>query len=224
MTATATTPTATATAAPRFTRLRSPMVPLLIDDVDTDQIISAEYLKVTARGDLGEGLFAGWRRDPGFVLERPSSLGAQVLLAGENFGCGSSREHAAWALLDFGFRAILSPRFADIFRANALRNGLLAVTVDRAVHRRLAAAVAADPGAEITIDLQAEELTLPDRSQIPFAVDPFARRCLLDGIDQLGYLLRQRREIEVWETRHPSSISTTSGVPPSGGPRSGDPP
>ncbi len=219
MTTTATTPAPATAAAPRFTRLRSPMAPLLIDDVDTDQIIPAEYLKITGRSHLGEGLFAGWRRDPGFVLERPSSLGAQVLLAGDNFGCGSSREHAAWALLDFGFRAVLSPRFADIFHANALRNGLLAVTVDREIHRRLAAAVAVDPAVEITIDLEAEELTLPDRARIAFAIDPFARRCLLGGVDQLGYLLRQGQEIEAWEACHPSPI-TTLHVPPSGETRS----
>ncbi len=213
MTTTAET-TATTTPAPRFTRLRSPMVPLLIDDVDTDQIIPAEYLKATGRGNLGEGLFAGWRRDPGFVLEHPSSLGARVLLAGDNFGCGSSREHAPWALLDYGFRAVLSPRFADIFRANALRNGLLPVTVDRDVHRQLAAIASTKPDAEITIDLDAEQLTLPGGSRIAFAVDPFARRCLLEGLDQLGYLLRQGAEIDAYETRQAWSISTLH-VPPS---------
>ena len=196
---------------PRFTSLESRMVPLLIDDVDTDQIIPAEYLKATGRGDFGEGLFAAWRRDPDFVLHRPDSRGAEVLLAGENFGCGSSREHAPWALLDYGFRAVLSPRFADIFRANALRNGLLAVTVDRAVHQRLVAAVEADAGAEITIDLEAERLALPDGSGVAFEVDPFARRCLLDGVDQLGFLLRQRAQIEAWERCHPSRVDTRRG-------------
>ncbi len=204
---------------PRFTRLKSTMVPLLIDDVDTDQIIPAEYLKVTRRGDLGDGLFAAWRRDPGFVLHAPTSRGARVLLAGENFGCGSSREHAPWALLDYGFRAILSPRFADIFSANALRNGLLPVTVDYDLYRRLATAVEADPGAEIIIDLEVERLGLPDGSEVAFRVDPFARRCLLEGIDQLGYLLRQQEEIEAYEARHPPRITTTLRVPPSGGTR-----
>ncbi len=193
---------------PRFTRLRSGLVPLLIDDVDTDQIIPAEFLKATGRGDLGEGLFAAWRRDPGFVLHAPEYRGARVLLAGENFGCGSSREHAPWALLDYGFRAVLSPRFADIFRAHALRNGLLPVTVASEVHRRLATAVEIDPGAEITLDLEAERLALPDGSEVGFAVDPFARRCLLEGIDQLGYLLHRREEIEAYEARQPPSIDT----------------
>lgn len=193
---------------PRFTRLRSPMVPLLIDDVDTDQIISAEYLKVTHRGDLGEGLFAAWRRDPDFVLERPSSLGARILLVGENFGCGSSREHAPWALLDYGFRAVISTRFADIFRANALRNGLLPVTVDRSIHQRLASAVELDPGVEITINLETERLTLPGGFRIFFETEPFARRCLLEGIDQLGYLLRQTDAIEAHEARQPHWVDT----------------
>ncbi len=205
---------------PRFTLLESRMVPLLIDDVDTDQIIPAEFLKATGRGDFGDGLFAAWRRDPDFVLHSPASRGARVLLAGENFGCGSSREHAPWALLDYGFRAVVSPRFADIFRANALRNGLLTVAVDGSVHRRLAAAARADASAEVTIDLEAEQLTLPDGSQVPFEVDPFARRCLLEGVDQLGYLLRQRSEIEAYEARHPSWVDTTLRVPPSGGTRS----
>ena len=188
---------------PRFTRLRSPMVPLLIDDVDTDQIVPARYLKTTGRGNLGEALFAGWREDPDFVLHRPESRGARVLLAGDNFGCGSSREHAPWALLDHGFRAVLGPRFADIFRANALRNGLLAVEVEAPVHRRLADAAADRPDAEIEIDLENLELTLPDSTVVAFQVDPFARRCLLDGIDQLGYLLGQSVEISAFEMLHP---------------------
>ena len=193
-------------AIPRFRSLTSTMVPLLIDDVDTDQIIPAEYLKVTGRGHLGDALFAAWRREEGFVLNAPQSEGARVLLAGENFGCGSSREHAPWALLDFGFRAVVSPRFADIFSANALRNGLLVVTVERDVHRRLAAAVEGHPGAEIAIDLETQEVTLPDGSRVAFAVDPFARRCLLDGVDQLGFLLQQKARIEAWERCHPSRI------------------
>ncbi len=196
---------------PRFTRLESRMVPLLIDDVDTDQIIPAEHLKATGRGDFGEALFAAWRRDPGFVLNRPEHRGARVLLAGENFGCGSSREHAAWALLDHGFRAVVSPRFADIFRANALRNGLLTVTVEREVHRRLATAVEGDPGAEVTIDLEAEQLTLPDGTEVAFAVEPFARRCLLEGVDQLGYLRRQEAAIAAYEARHPPRFDTRQG-------------
>ncbi len=202
--------------APRFTVLTSRVVPLLIDDVDTDQIIPAEYLKATGRGDFGDGLFAAWRRDPGFVLHAPVSRGARVLLAGDNFGCGSSREHAPWALLDYGFRAVISPRFADIFRANALRNGLLPVTLGREVHRRLADAIETDPTVEVTIDLEAERLGLPDGEGIPFEVDPFARRCLLEGIDQLGWLLRQSAEIEAYEARHPARLTTTLSEPPSG--------
>ncbi len=204
----------TAREIPRFTRLRSPMVPLLIDDVDTDQIIPADFLKGTDRGDLGEGLFARWRRQPDFVLNSVPdtapgpSESSSVLLAGENFGCGSSREHAAWALLDYGFRAVLSPRFADIFRLNALRNGLLAVTVDHGFHRRLIGAVERDPGALVTIDLERSRLTAPDGSETALEIEPFARRCLLEGIDQLGYLLRQCREIDTYEARRPPRFDT----------------
>ncbi len=189
--------------APRFQSLSSCMVPLLIDDVDTDQIIPAEYLKIIGREGLAEGLFAEWRRDPECVLHRDVFRDAQVLLAGDNFGCGSSREHAPWALLDYGFRAVLSPCFADIFRINALRNGLLAVAIDRPLHRQLADIVEADPCAEITIDLKSSTLTLPDGTGVDFEVDPFARRCLLEGIDQLGYLLRQAEQIADYESRHP---------------------
>ncbi|MEM7351538.1 MAG: 3-isopropylmalate dehydratase small subunit [Acidobacteriota bacterium] len=193
---------------PRFERLQSCVVPLLIDDVDTDQIIPAKYLKTTCREGLGEGLFAHWRKDPGFVLHRPELRSAQVLLAGENFGCGSSREHAPWALLDYGFRAVLSPSFADIFRLNALRNGLLPVAVEATIQRRIAAAVIEDPAAQVTIDLRAQRLTLPDGGEVAFAVDAFARRCLLDGIDQLGYLLRQAPLIEAYESAHLPAFDT----------------
>ncbi|MEM7583228.1 MAG: 3-isopropylmalate dehydratase small subunit [Acidobacteriota bacterium] len=200
------------TEAPRFSSLSSRIVPLLIDDVDTDQIIPAEYLKVTGREGLAEGLFAAWRQDPECALHREVFQGAEVLLAGENFGCGSSREHAPWALLDYGFRAVLSPCFADIFRINALRNGLLTIAVDRALHQWLAKSVGQDPTLEITIDLERSTLTLPAGSpfgaEVPFEVDPFARRCLLDGVDQLGYLLQRHAAIASYETNHPARFDS----------------
>ena len=193
---------------PRFSRLRSRLVPMLIDDVDTDQIIPASYLKITGREGLAEGLFCPWRQDPECVLHRAELRSAQVLLAGENFGCGSSREHAPWALLDYGFRAVLSPCFADIFRINALRNGLLAVAIDRGVYRQLAMAIESDPLVEVAIDLEASRLTLPGGDSVAFQVDAFARRCLLEGIDQLGYLLRQQAATRAYEARHPAPVDT----------------
>ncbi len=210
----------------RFTAFTSRIVPLPIDNVDTDQIIPAEYLKTTEREGLGKALFAGWRYGPDgeprtdFVLGQPRSEGAQVLLAGDNFGCGSSREHAAWALLDHGFRAVLSTRFADIFRRNALGNGLLPVVVEPAVHRRLLAAAEADPEAAVSVDLKSRRLTLPGGEAVTFPVDPFARRCLLEGVDPLGYLLEQLPHIEAWETRSSGSPTSPSAPRASGVARS----
>ena len=195
------------------------MAPLPIRNVDTDQIIPASYLKVTDRSGLASGLFARWRYrdgDPGgeavpdFVLNRPEHREARILLAGDNFGCGSSREHAPWALVGYGFRAVISTSFADIFRSNALKNGLLVVPVTEAVSTALFDAVAADPATEVTIDLEARSLSLPGGGEAPFDVDPFARRCLLDGTDQLGYLLKQAPAIEAFEAANPARLDTRS--------------
>ncbi|HVS66453.1 MAG TPA: 3-isopropylmalate dehydratase small subunit [Thermoanaerobaculia bacterium] len=183
------------------------VAPLPHVNVDTDQIIPATYLKVIDKAGLGEGLFANWRwrngrvgdPDPSFVLNRPEHEGATILLAGDNFGCGSSREHAPWALLAGGFRAVLSTGFADIFRSNALKNGLLVVELDPAASERLFAAVAEDPTIRVAIDLETRTVALPDGSTVSFEIDPFARRCLLDGVDPLGYLLDRLPEIEAWE-------------------------
>lgn len=200
--------------APRFTTLRSTMAPLPVDNIDTDQIIPAAFLKITGREGLARGLFHGWRHqgdgrpDPAFVLEDARYQGARVLLAGDNFGCGSSREHAAWALLDHGFRAVISTRFADIFRSNATRNGLLPVEVPAAVHARILAAVQNDPAREIEIDLLARQLTTPDGERVPFPIDPFARRCLLDGVDALGALLATLPDIERYELGLPADFDT----------------
>jgi 3-isopropylmalate/(R)-2-methylmalate dehydratase small subunit len=193
---------------PVFVRLIARAVALPINDIDTDQIIPARFLKVTDKEGLGKSLFADWRYlpdgspRPEFALNRPDAAGAQILLAGHNFGCGSSREHAPWALVGFGFRAVVSTSFADIFRNNALKNGLLPVPVDPPTHARLLAARAADPGLEITVDLEAQELTLADGTRAAFPVDPFARSCLLQGVDELGYLLHFEPQIRAYEAAH----------------------
>jgi 3-isopropylmalate/(R)-2-methylmalate dehydratase small subunit len=209
-----------------FRPFNSRLVPLLADNVDTDQIIPARFLKVTDKAGLGEGLFADWRYDAdgrprqGFVLNRPEMAGRAVLLAGDNFGAGSSREHAPWALRAFGFRAVLATSFADIFRANALKNELLPVELPAGDHAALAAAVQADPDAEVTLDLEAETLTLPDGRAVGFTVDPFARRMLLEGTDELGYLLAQGDAVTAYEATHPARVDTLSPAgsapPPSG--------
>jgi len=174
---------------------------LPVDNVDTDQIIPARFLTTTQRTGLGAHLFADWRRDANnapredFVLNRPEAAGAQILVAGRNFGCGSSREHAPWALLDYGFRAVISTEIADIFRSNALRNGLLALVLDADYHGWLMA----HPGAELTIDLRACEVRLPDGRIAPFEVEPFARHCMLHGVDPLGWLLSREEDIRRFE-------------------------
>ena len=203
----------------RFDRFTGTLAPLPIQNVDTDQIIPASYLKVTDRSGLASGLFCRWRyRDgdpegeevPDFVLNRREHREARILLAGDNFGCGSSREHAPWALVGYGFRAVISTSFADIFRSNALKNGLLTVAVTEEVSASLFDAVSADPATEVTIDLEAQTLSLPDGNRTAFDVDPFARRCLLDGTDQLGYLLKQAAAIGAFEAAHPSRLDTRS--------------
>ncbi|HYG68940.1 MAG TPA: 3-isopropylmalate dehydratase small subunit, partial [Anaeromyxobacteraceae bacterium] len=163
--------------------IESRTVVLRRDNVDTDQIIPARFLKVTDKAGLGDALFADWRYDehgaprPEFVLNRPEARGCAILVAGDNFGCGSSREHAPWALVDHGFRAVISTRIADIFRSNALKNGLVPVVVDAASHARLLAA----PGAAVVVDLERRTVTLPGGGEVEFPIDPFARYCLLNG-------------------------------------------
>src|SRR5882757_3060340 len=173
--------------------LVSRTVALPIENVDTDQIIPARFLKTTSKSGLGEKLFSDWRYDaagqpkPDFVLNRPEAKDAAVLVAGDNFGCGSSREHAPWALYDFGFRAVVSTSIADIFRNNALKNGLLPVVVDPAFHKAALAAA----GTAVTVSLENQTLTLADGKQAKFPIDSFARYCLLNGIDELQFLLSQ---------------------------------
>jgi 3-isopropylmalate/(R)-2-methylmalate dehydratase small subunit len=191
---------------PQFTTLTSRVIALPQADVDTDQIIPARFLKVTDKEGLGSLLFHDWRYledgspKPDFALDLPENQGARILLAGHNFGCGSSREHAPWALVGFGFRAVVSTSFADIFRGNSLKNGLLPVVVDGATLQTLFAARTNAPTMELTIDLATQKLTLPDGSAVHFPVDPFAKRCLLDGVDELGYLLGHDAAITRFES------------------------
>lgn len=188
-----------------FTALTARAVSLPIDNVDTDQIIPARFLKTIHKAGLGDQLFADWRYNPDgspkpdFALNKPEAQGAQILLAGDNFGCGSSREHAAWALIGFGFRAVLSTSFADIFRNNALKNGLLPITLERSTHAELLEALGRRPTAELAIDLAAQTLRLPDGREVHFPLDPFSKTCLLDGVDELGYLLRFEEQISAYE-------------------------
>ncbi|HEX2092046.1 MAG TPA: 3-isopropylmalate dehydratase small subunit [Longimicrobiaceae bacterium] len=198
-----------------ITTFSSPVVALPVDNIDTDQIIPARFLKVTDKAGLGEALFSDWRYAedgsprPDFVLNRPEARGAQILVAGNNFGCGSSREHAPWALLGYGFRAVVSTDFADIFRNNALKNGLLPITLSTEAHRRLLA-LAESPGAVVTVDLAGQTLTLPDGEAVPFPIDPFAKHCLLQGVDQLGFLLAEEPAIAGYEASHPGRVVTTA--------------
>jgi 3-isopropylmalate/(R)-2-methylmalate dehydratase small subunit len=189
-----------------FRKLTSRAVPLPNENVDTDQITPARFLKTTGRSGLGRCLFYDWRFDADgrsradFILNQPQIAGAAILLAGSNFGCGSSREHAPWALIDFGFRAVISTSFADIFRNNCLKNGLLPVVVDKAVHKRLFSLAAADPSAEFTVDLESQSLGLPGGETVRFPVDPYSKKCLLEGLDDMGYLLKHSDAISAYES------------------------
>jgi 3-isopropylmalate/(R)-2-methylmalate dehydratase small subunit len=184
--------------------ITSKTVVLPVENIDTDQIIPARFLKATSKVGLGSKAFADWRFDgegkpkPDFVLNRPEAAGAQVLVAGDNFGCGSSREHAPWSLTDYGFRAVISTSIADIFRNNSLKNGLIPVMIDTASHAKLLAA----PGATVTISVADRTVTLPDGGKVSFPIDPFARYCLLNGVDELEFLLSQEKEIAAFEQKH----------------------
>ena len=189
----------------QFTILTSHLVVLLVNNIDTDQIIPARFLKVTDKTGLGANLFADWRYlpdgnpNPDFILNRPESQNAQILLAGNNFGCGSSREHAPWALYNYGFRAVISTSFADIFHNNALKNGLLPVVIDAEWHQVLIELFKPSPGLRLTIDLASQVLTLPDGRAVGFPIDQFSKTCLLKGIDELHYLLGMEKQIAAYE-------------------------
>ena len=190
----------------QFTTLTSRILPLPVNDIDTDQIIPARFLKATDKKGMGDNLFADWRYNADgspkadFILNQPSSKGAQVLLAGDNFGCGSSREHAPWALTGFGFKAVISTSFADIFRNNSLKNGLIPIIVDEATHRMLFDLLEEVPNAEVTVDLASQTLILPNGS-VEFPIDPFNKTCLLNGVDELGYILGFEKEIAAFEAK-----------------------
>jgi 3-isopropylmalate/(R)-2-methylmalate dehydratase small subunit len=197
-----------------FTSFTSALVPLPNENVDTDQIIPARFLKTTEKSGLASALFNDWRYEADgtpradFILNRPEMQGRQVLLAGDNFGCGSSREHAPWALTAWGIRAVLSTSFADIFRSNALKNGLLPIVVDEDTHRQLFDQLSLDPDAEVTVDLEAQLVHLPGDEDIPFEVDPFARQMLLAGTDEIGWMLARSDAIDAWEAGHAARVDT----------------
>jgi len=198
----------------RVNRIEGRALALKVDSIDTDQIFPARFLKTTSKQGLGEWLFHDWRYGPrgeprpDSPLNDPAARLARILVAGDNFGCGSSREHAAWALVGFGFEAVLSTSFGDIFRQNALKNGLLPVAVPRTFLEHTLALVAAHPESVLVVALADERVTLPDGRSVGFAIDPFARRCLLDGVDEIGYVLRQEAAIASFERRHPAPINT----------------
>lgn len=185
-------------------KIRSKTVVLPSTNIDTDQIIPGRFLTTTTKDGLGKLLFADWRYKPDgspipdFVLNTPAAHGARVLVGGRNFGCGSSREHAPWSLVDFGFQAVISTEIADIFRNNSLKNGLLPIVVDETTHKWLLD----NPGAEVEIDLEATTLSLPNGTRVKFPVESFARYCLLNGVDETGYLLSKEKEIAAYEQRH----------------------
>jgi len=190
------------------------MVALPINDIDTDQIIPARYLKVTDKNGLGQACFSDWRYNADgspksdFPLNQPQTQGAQVLIGGHNFGCGSSREHAPWALMGAGFKAVISTYFADIFKGNALKNGLLPVIVDEETHQQLISLSQEDPSAEVTIDLESQTVALPDGRGVKFPIDAFSRYCLLNGVDQLGFLLGLDESIVSYETNNVGRVTT----------------
>ena len=202
-----------------FRMFTSKVVPIDAENVDTDQIVPARYLKVTDKAGLADALFRDWRfeedgslKEPRFVLDDPAMAGRRILLVGDNFGAGSSREHAPWALRAWGVQAILSTSFADIFGNNSLKNGVLPIIVDAATHARLFEMLAEDPDAELTIDLAEQGVLLPDGSTLDFDIDPFAKRMILAGTDELGYLLSKEPELATWEAAHPPRIDTLAGA------------
>ncbi|HNS61575.1 MAG TPA: 3-isopropylmalate dehydratase small subunit [Anaerolineales bacterium] len=190
----------------QFTNLTSRMIALPVNDIDTDQIIPAQFLKVTDKNGLADVLFYHWRYNDDkspkqdFIINKPESQGAQILLAGDNFGCGSSREHAPWALTSYGFRAVISTSFADIFRNNALKNGLIPIVVDEATHKMLFDLFEEAPRADLTVDLATQTVSYPGGS-FAFPIDSFSKTCLLNGVDELGYILGFDKEIAEYENR-----------------------
>ena len=196
-----------------FTPFESRLVPLPINNIDTDQIIPARFLKTTSKEGLDKQLFCDWRYDAegnpkaDFILNTRRGQNAQILFAGDNFGCGSSREHAPWALTQFGFRAVISTSFADIFKGNSLKNSLLPIVVSHEVHEKI---LALPEDAKVKVDLASQTLTLPDGQKIEFPVDPFSKTCLLEGVDELGWILKQEPAIAAYEAKRVGTIDTTA--------------
>jgi 3-isopropylmalate/(R)-2-methylmalate dehydratase small subunit len=199
-----------------FEQITTHMVAIPTENIDTDQIIPARFLKTITKKGLGKNLFSDWRYNEDgspkedFALNKPEAQGAQILLAGDNFGAGSSREHAPWSLMDFGFKAIISTGFADIFRNNSLKNGFLPIIVDEDTHQQLMSIVAEEPDAQVTVDLAAQQVVLPDGRSVEFPIDNFSKTCILEGLDQLGYLQKQAEQIAAYEAEHPARVNTLS--------------
>jgi 3-isopropylmalate/(R)-2-methylmalate dehydratase small subunit len=207
-----------------YATFSSKVIPLPAENVDTDQIVPARFLKVTDKAGLGDALFRDWRfesdgspKEPAFVLDRPDMAGRRILLAGDNFGCGSSREHAPWALVAWGIQAVITTSCADIFRGNSLKNGLLPILVDPERHAQLFEMVEANPDIELTVDLEQQVVHLPGDEDLPFDVDPFSKLMLLNGTDEMGYLLAKAPAIDAWEAAHQARIDTRPASAPAPG-------
>jgi len=203
-----------------FRSFSSKVIPLPAENVDTDQIVPARYLKVTDKEGLADALFRDWRfeedgslKEPRFILDTSAATGRRILLVGDNFGTGSSREHAPWALRAWGIQAILSTSFADIFRNNSLKNGVLPIVVDPATHERLFDLLVQDPDAELRVDLAEQGILLPDGSTIDFDIDPFSKMMLMAGTDEIGYVMGKDADIAAWEAAHPPRVDTRIGTP-----------
>lgn len=203
----------------KFTRLTAKMVAIPTENVDTDQIIPARFLKVTDKNGLGDNLFFDWRYNADgspkedFILNTRQGKQAKILVAGDNFGCGSSREHAPWAIMGYGFRAVISTSFADIFRNNSLKLGLLPIIVDKETHYQLLSLLEEEPNTQITIDLASQTVELPDGRKVNFPIDNFSKTCILQGIDQLGYLQSHTAAVEAYEQQHPDRVNTVVASP-----------
>ena len=202
-----------------YTTFSSGVIPLPAENVDTDQIVPARYLKITDKAGLADALFHDWRyeadgglKEPTFILDKPGMKANKILLAGDNFGCGSSREHAPWALVAWGIRAVITTSCADIFRGNALKNGLLPINVEPEKLAQLFEMTLANPEVELTVDLEAQVVHLPGDEDLPFDVDPFAKIMLLKGTDEMGYLLGHLPDIEAWESERPGRVDTRAGT------------
>ncbi|MCB0164653.1 MAG: 3-isopropylmalate dehydratase small subunit [Anaerolineae bacterium] len=200
----------------QFTELTAKMVSIPTENVDTDQIIPARFLKVTDKNGLGDNLFFDWRYNADgspkedFILNTEQGHQAKILVAGDNFGCGSSREHAPWAIMGYGFQAVVSTSFADIFRNNSLKLGLLPVIVDKETYYQLTSLIEEEPETEIFIDLANQTLQLPDGRKVKFPIDNFSKNCILNGVDQLGYLQQHASAVEAYETGHPDRVNTVA--------------